>query len=469
MSVRTAAVCLAPLLAAATAIHAAESRNDFGFGMTIRAEREAALYRLIVPGPVYEAVTRTDLGDMRVFNAAGEAVPYAFLPRETATTEKQPLVKLTLFTLRGDEERGVESAEVSLVRRNGAVEFRMSTRGGARAKTTVVGYVVDAGTLTDGNHKRAIRALEFDLAPDGDYVGRIRVEASDDFTAWRTLAADAPLVRLDAAGARIVRDRVEFAPATEKYLRISWPKGVRPPVIASLRAEPGEAIVAAERTWKSVPGTTTQADEYAFDLGGHFPADRLRVELPQTNTVVAVRFLVRDSTSAEWRPVTSATAYRLQHEGSELRSEDIALRGTVSARYWLMRVDARGGGLGSGVPQLAVGWVPHEIVFAARGAGPFQLAYGARGVVPGAYPVATVVPGFRVERGGEGWTAQVKIETVSVDAPQAIAGAGAIAERIDIKRWALWGSLVIGVVLLGWMARTLMREMNASKGKPPAT
>ena len=45
-------------------------------------------------------------------------------------------------------------------------------------------------------------------------------------------------------------------------------------------------------------------------------------------------------------------------------------------------------------PILVAGWYPQEIVFAARGGGPFELAYGSRSDVPAALPIATLVPGY---------------------------------------------------------------------------
>ncbi|EMD9443533.1 DUF3999 family protein, partial [Burkholderia cepacia] len=37
----------------------------------------AAYYQLTVPQPVYAASRRDDLGDVRIFNGAGEPVPYS--------------------------------------------------------------------------------------------------------------------------------------------------------------------------------------------------------------------------------------------------------------------------------------------------------------------------------------------------------------------------------------------------------
>ena len=44
--------------------------------------------------------------------------------------------------------------------------------------------------------------------------------------------------------------------------------------------------------------------------------------------------------------------------------------------------------------------------------------------------------------------------------PQQLGGEAARRERVDWKRWTLWGSLVLGVVVLGWMALRLARQIS---------
>ena len=59
------------------AVGAAERAQDFAYGMPIEADGEAALYEIEIPAAVYRTVTRSDLGDIRVFNGQGEVVPHA--------------------------------------------------------------------------------------------------------------------------------------------------------------------------------------------------------------------------------------------------------------------------------------------------------------------------------------------------------------------------------------------------------
>jgi len=87
-----------PLIAAlllVPALAGAEQPRDFAYGIPLRTSGQDALQQLEVPRAVYEGVVRADLGDLRVFNAAGEVVPHAFRPRITTTKEKLQPVAVT--------------------------------------------------------------------------------------------------------------------------------------------------------------------------------------------------------------------------------------------------------------------------------------------------------------------------------------------------------------------------------------
>jgi uncharacterized protein DUF3999 len=463
---KLAAALLALILALPAA---AEQPTDFAFGIPIEASGQGALLRFEVPQPVYEGMVRADLGDLRVFNAAGEVVPYAFLPRAAPSREKLPAVALPLFPLRGDSAAGVEGLDITVDRSSGKTAVTVNTREG-KAGAQLVGYLVDASSLD-----QAIQALALVVSPGAEnFVARIRVESSDNLADWTTLAAAAPIVQLENGGRRVEQLRVEIPPRKLKYLRISWPRQTREITLDGVSAEPGEAVVEAARAWKWVTGTSDKdrPGDYAFDLGAQFPVDRLRFKLPQPNTVVTVEILSRAKPSDPWRRAAATVAYSLAMNGLEVSSPELAIVPDTD-RYWLLRVDQRGGGLGAGAPSLGAGWVPHGLVFVARGAAPFQLAYGSRDAKPAAYPIQTLVPGYRSDAdpgskqvGGKAPGA-IEIGQAVTGAPRALAGADATRERIDWKRWTLWASLVLGVVLLGWMALRLGRQMAKTGQEAP--
>ncbi len=83
--------------------------TDFAYGAAIDADGSEALYEVVVPAALYEGVVRADLGDVRVFNGAGEVVPHAWRPRRATSTEAQPTLKLTLFPLRGQAGANIDA------------------------------------------------------------------------------------------------------------------------------------------------------------------------------------------------------------------------------------------------------------------------------------------------------------------------------------------------------------------------
>ncbi|MCM8611387.1 DUF3999 domain-containing protein [Accumulibacter sp.] len=448
----------------------AEAPGDFAFGMLLQADGPQPLLRVDLPAAVHAGVRRPDLGDLRVFNAAGEAVPYAWLPQPTAPRSRPPLLPLPVFALRGDATAGVEGVEVRIERQGGRAVLRMDGRAGASAPAMLLGYLVDASAVG-----QPLQALALELpAKAEDIFTRVRVEASDDLARWTTLVGDAPVLRLAAGGQRLDRLRIDFAPRRAKYFRLRWAANAAPLQLSAVGGEPAASVVELPRQWRQVAGRTVpdEAGSYRFDLAGQFPADRLRLLLPQPNSVAAVELLSRARDPDPWRQVATATVYRLGAAGQEVVSPEIVIAANGD-RHWLLRVDQRGGGLGAGVPELAAGWLTRGLVFAARGPAPFQLAFGSHSAQPTAYPITTLVPGFSVGDDGQpvvgaASAAGLGIGRATTGAVHTLAGEGAGRVLIDWRVWGLWASLLLAVGLLAGMAWRLARQLVRSPRDGPA-
>ncbi len=434
---------------------AAEGPQDFAFGMAIQADSNDALHEIEIPAAVYRGVTRGDLGDLRVFNGQGEVVPHALRPRVAITEQTEAAVRVPVFPLYGDAVGKIKDLNVRVEKRGDGTIIGIQSRAkGAPGKNQLRGYLLDASTL-----KLAVQALKFDWKGDSaSFVGKVKVDGSDDLAGWTNLADNAALARLTFDGHRVERDRVELRPAKFKYLRISWPENQRPLESLNVRAEPVAKWVASPRMWQTVSGSPVagKAGEYSYDLGGYIPVDRLRVELPQVNSLVQLQIHRRAKPNDPWRTSLSTVAYRLRDRDSEVMSPEIAVT-TNSERFWLLRVDQKGGGVGSGVPAMQIGWVPQKLIFAARGAGPFQLVYGSSGVKPAAFAIESLIPGYRTD-------AEFKVKPAALGEQVTLAGSAQLRARWDYRKIALWGSLIVGVGLLGWMALRLSRQI----AKPPA-
>lgn len=463
------------LLLAAAVASAAERPEDFAYGARLEADGKEALYEVGLPATVYRGVAQPDLRDVRVFNGGGELVAHAWRTRRTEGTEGSPPVALTLFPLKAEAGATVEGLALSVRRSaDGTATVHVSSSApSAAVEKRTVGYLVD---LT--GFERALRVIELDWKQPADgFAGKLRVDGSDDLDAWRTLVAAVPLVNLEVAGQRLQQKRIDLPEQKVKYLRLSWvPQGDRssPPELTSASGELAEKAVQAAREWAPVEaGKGDKPGEYAFDARGHFPVDRVRLQLPEVNTVVQVELLARNRSDQPWRQVARSVVYRLRQGEGEAASPDLVV-GVVTDRYWLLRVDQRGGGLGAGAPKLEVGWVPHRLVFAARGSPPFQLAYGKRDAKPAAHAIETLIPGYRADTGAKiraakaGTQQTVNVQGAQVLAQTELGGEARRREAIDWKRWSLWAALVLGVLILGAMAWRLMRQLDKPGTPPPS-
>ena len=110
-------VVLLVLLTYGSAV-AAERPEDFAYGMPIRASAQDALHEIEIPAAVYRDVTRSDLGDIRVFNGQGEEVPHALRPRAVTSTDTTPAVSLPVFPLSGEASDKLEDLSVRIEKRS---------------------------------------------------------------------------------------------------------------------------------------------------------------------------------------------------------------------------------------------------------------------------------------------------------------------------------------------------------------
>jgi hypothetical protein len=451
---------LAVLLAlvAATTV-CAEKPADFAFGIPLALEGDHAFYRVDLPAAVYRGSARMDLGDLRVFNADEGMVPYAYVPNPAPAREKRPALALPLFPLYADRDRAdVSGMSLNITRNVSGTIVSVTTQDAAAApEQKLVGYLIDATSLTE-----PIAAVRVAWPEQTQGLStRIRIEASDDLERWRTLANEAPLLDLQFAGRRLTRDLVALRPVQAKYLRLSWPAGASPVTLNAVQAEFGERVVEAARQWSEAAGTAVAGNEneYEFDLGGAYPIDRVAIELPEVNAVVPGELLARATREQPWRPVASLIAYRLRQEGGEFTADPTSVF-AAGMRYWLLRVDPKSGGFGRGQPRLRAGWAVQQIVFAARGSGPFVLAYGNPNLASSALPITSLVPGY-----GTAKDPLAAAGTVRPEASTALGGAMRLRPAIDLRRATLWGVLLLGVIVLAWMAWRLSKQMQST---PPA-
>ena len=432
----------------------ADSPADYRSTAALTLSGSDALHRVTLPFQAYRD-TRRDLADIRIFNAAGEALPIAFGAEPEPAREASPAVTLPIFPIsaapQGRSSPGNDLNVVVRSNRDGTIVSVQGRTRDAPRRERPAAWLLDASQL-----KSPVRSLTIDweVGP-GTEDARVTVEASDDLKYWRTVASRAPLLRVEHAGQQLAQRKVDVASLRAKYLRVTGEPAAF--VLRSVEAEPEQVVTPVPRLKRSVSAAAgSKPGEYAFDLGARLPVESVRVVLGAPNSVAPFTIATREGESGEWRRVTAATFYRLVRDGTEVQSPSVEV-GVRPARYWSIQLDPRSPALGSAAPSLEVEWRPAPLVFVARGDAPFTLAFGNPEAKRAMLSVSELIPGYerRAEaKLPEARLGEVRSEPRSGDAVRRVLG------DTSPRKAVLWAILVLGVVALGWMAWRLRRQMG---------
>lgn len=433
------------MLLVAPAALADVAPQDFAAHLRIEAPADAGLVQIRLPADVYRAVRRADLGDVRIFNGAGEPVPMARLPRRTETQEQR--VERPLVAVPGLSANTADTVVVDKVSASGGVRIKIDAGSNTPAVALPSGYLLDVKGFD-----AAIDELALIWPESTPFEAAVTVRASDDLQRWRNVARRTPVLALGEGDARIVQERIALPAVRARFLRVDWDGA--PPAVSLERAAliSRGAATAIAREWVEVDGARSGTTvEYVST--GLFPVEAVRLLPPADNDVVSAVLSSRASVSARWQWRGGTVGYRLRQPDGTLEGPPTPVALT---RDPLWRATLAANADEGSVPRLQLGWVPEEIVFVARGAGPYTLAAG-HASAPGVWLApAQVVPGYGSDAAATLQAGRVLSGAQPVPPPPRTP-----APWQPGSHWLLWGALLAGVGVLGAMARGLWRDMRS--------
>lgn len=438
-------------LCVALSATAQETPGDFKSQAPLALSGEGPWYRLDVPLALQLHASHSDLRDIRVFNAAGEPQAYALARQQAQTTEQRSLHEVKWFPLYNSAEASdaTPSVRVQSSANGTLVEVQPSTQLEA-GEEVLRGWLLDAS----GIHA-PLQQLVLDWTSERDGFQNFSIEASDDLQHWQAWG-EGQVARLSFADERIEQHEVGLPGQTARYLRLLWNSPQQAPVLTSVQLEStSTSSVPSPLQWSQpLAGQTAKAGEYTWELPADLPLERLQVALDQANSLAPVTLYGRQNSSQPWQVLTSGLLYRLTQNGQDVQQNELQLAGQ-KWRQLKLEVDERGGGLGAQAPALRFAVRGVQLVFLARGAGPYRLALGNPAAGPANLPLVTLIPDYSPQRlAGLG---QARVE----GAPQQVApviAAVPVAPTTDWKKIGLWAVLLLGVLALAGMAFSLLRK-----------
>jgi len=440
---------IALTLAASVAFAAApETPERFAWRASLGAAADAPFLRVALPVEASLASREPNLRDVRVFNAAGESLPFAVIDAPTAPAVVRS-TPANAFPLRA--ETPVADANWKLeVRRDTAGSVIAVEQGGAADRAPVRGYLVDTGA------EPGMRvALSVALAAPAQEVQRVRIEASEDLQQWHLVQDGAALAWLEAAGQQIRRDRIALDNVDARYLRLSWQAPTEAPALSEVLVERRQTAAPPALAWSApLPLRRESMGEYRLDLPTGIAARELRLNLvkagAEARVLATVRTELRDNERDRWQAIGTQTLYRIQDRDQTLSQETLSLPG-YPFRQLRLRIDIASAAMLGETPTAQLGLAPRQLVFLARGQKPYSVAVGLSGTPAAAMPVDRLIPGY-------GSSKAPRIAEAALGMPVTQAGDASDTAAAASRKWILWIVLIGAVVAMGAMAFSLLRD-----------
>jgi hypothetical protein len=507
---------------AAICANATENLQDFAYRSKIETDGKGAWFQADIPIAVRWQAKYFDLRDLRVFNADGEALPFALTASSEQLVQDRREVSGKLFPLYATS---IESEpDLSL---DGGLHVRRDSRGNvdievlpgthtpSQRKPNKINKVLRGWLIDASAADFPLKRLKLDWAA-GEEEGffRFSIEASDDLEHWRHWG-EGQLVRLVFDGQSILQREISLPGGKARYLRLLWENPQAAPSVSGANLS-GEVTHTedARLVWSSPlagDAVPEKEREYIWHFPFNFTPQRVRVVMAEDNVLAPVVFYGRDvqpispksansANSAEsftetgsaagssglrlrdvlrdsghrqhkrispspseapWQTLANGVLYRLPaKEGIQMENE-LEFPG-FPVNQLRLRIDRRGSGLGHGAPRIELALQNVELTFLPRGKAPYWLAVGNTDAQAAVLPLTTLIPGgiAQARQTGQLGHARILESDATGNAPALAPDASTHPPSRGSGKIILWAILGIGVFLLAAMAFSLARSMK---------
>jgi hypothetical protein len=435
--------------------------DDFAYNLSLPEAREQGLYQFVLPESVYLHSAFADGRDIRVFNAAGEPVPQNIRPAQPLAEPRHKSRSVPFFPLCSPDTI-TDPHDFALevrTREDGSI-IRVERGAQAPDQQESCMYLLDL-TQVD----KPVEALEPAWRADDRQIVDIVLESSTDLNTWRPLAAGS-LAQLEYGGRSIRQNRIALPPSSRRpppYVRLHCPDRTRPLHLREVRALHGSPVPPVELQWLNLAAeehvVTAEGREYFFTAPAALRAKSARLRLAEENSIAQVELASRPDNTSEWRVHSRGPVYSVRIKGLHLQNPDIPLD-SRPGRFWRLRLtgeNRQAADKETPAPGLALGRRPDTLVFLAKGAAPYTLAYGKADMAADALTQNDLL--LQVLAASEAELRPQPIRTGEEHRRQGEAALQPVKAPLPWQRIGLWLVLGAGVVLLAFMAKKLHREL----------
>lgn len=461
-------------------------------------EKSLPYYALRIPMAIYPRSANSQLSDLKIRNAKGDFLNYAWLE---STTESLKIESHTLpfFPILATSKEGGKNKEVislDIVRQpDGSLIAQSKSTPTGNAKAPISAWIIDASTLNP-----AARLIQARVRTDKNFQGIVplRIEASEDFKTWTSIGGIEQLVQLQHQGETIQKLSLDLGHRKAKYLRLSAQTSseqsqTTPQILAIEIDTQEQELVTPKMQWTApIQAQLCNANSCEYQVPANTPIDSLRLHLQEKNTLAKVQifgelpttakpsnahqhfrnplYVLRHQKQLAASPTTQeiflgdVNAYRLELPAGEISTEDLSLGGYALKKIRL-QIPAGVKSLGTPAPTISLGSLSRNLAFLARGDAPYRIEFSTIAKEGTALEISTLMPKLNLR--------DTALAFAEVRMPPSTAKKSGVSGPIKTptpdrsegaqKRYWLWATLVAALVVLGAMVWSLLRNIDKEK------
>jgi hypothetical protein len=453
-------------------------------------------YAVRLPMALYPLSANSQLPDLKIRNAKGDFLHYAWLDSTTETLkiESHALPFFPVLASTNNEGQNREIIALDILRQtDGSLIAKSEFKPPLNASTSVRSWIIDASKLN--SNARLVQArVRIDKSFQG--IAPVKLEASEDFKNWTSLGGVEQLVQLQHQGEQIQKLSLDLGHRKAKYLRLSLQTSSQqsqiPPKILAIEVDTQEQeLVSPKMQWTEViQAHQCNVTSCEYHVPKNTPIDSLRLYLQEKNTLAKVQifgelspsvepaaahrhfrnplYVLRHQKQASSTPTAQdiflgdTTAYRLNLPDGEISSDDLSLGGYALNKIRL-QIPAGIKSLGTQTPTISLGSLSRHLAFLARGDEPYRIEFANDKRGGAAVDLNTLMPQVNLR---EMALPFAEIRTQSLNTVQ-----GAFnntpsktptenSTTSTQKRYWLWATLVVALAVIGAMVWSLLRNID---------
>ncbi|MDR1902075.1 MAG: DUF3999 domain-containing protein [Treponema sp.] len=405
--------------------------EDFAGTISLNGKSGAVL-AWEIPETVYRRLERPDLGDIRVFDTEGVMVPFTVRKMEAAQFTPPP-EDAPFFIWQGSDAGGFPHNQDIEINSNGTV---ITIKNYPESSPASPVYLLDCSSFS-----QLPDSLVLTMKGTAEFFNTLAViHYSTDLANWTLFDRKQALGYYGASGAN--RDSLELPSITFRYLLLNFSPPA--PELLSVQAQfkaqvqktpGGELLIAGQRS--------SDKKKVTYTIGGYFPLIHADWLLPQPDSI-QVRVKNRFNPNEDWGYIGAMTIFQYSTGDGSVRKNS-PLETTARAPYW--EIEAGGSQAFAFVPDMLINYERQELIFLARGQGPWKAAYGNSLCPPDSTLDITGLSVFDPARPAGGETYEPDRRRIQ-------------GKKQDYGEFALWSILILAALLLSFLAFSIAKNMR---------